>query len=246
MRARRRSSTLVGEGVVTVVDDSRDEPRDHEPWLVAEFQRAYADALLAGDPHAAEAAIREAIEAGLDEATIDDRVIGPALVLVGDLWANGSISIADEHLATSISMRVMTLQHEAFRVARERASRRVLLAGAQGERHVVGLEMAASVLLHAGYDVRLLGADVPVAAIGASVARHRPAVVGLTTAMSLSAVNVPAAIDAVLGADADTGILLGGRGVDEGLAARTDVVVCRHVADAVAHVDALVRRAGRN
>jgi MerR family transcriptional regulator, light-induced transcriptional regulator len=232
--------------VVTVVDDPRDEERDHEPWLVAEFQRAYADALLAGDPRAAEVAIREAIDAGLDEVAIDDRVIGPALALVGDLWADGSISVADEHLATSISLRVMTLQREAFRVARERASRSVLLAAAQGEHHVVGLEMAASVLLHAGYDVRLLGADVPIAAIGSAVARHRPAVVGFTTATSLSAVNVPAAIERVLAADPDAGILLGGRGVDEGLAARPDVVVCRHVADAVPHVDALVRRAGRN
>jgi MerR family transcriptional regulator, light-induced transcriptional regulator len=230
-----------------VVGDREDETtRDGEPWLVAEFQRAYADALLAGDPAAAESVIRDAIEAGLDEVTIDDRVIAPALKLIGDLWADGRISVADEHLATSISVRVMTLQREAFRVARERASRRVLLAAAQGERHVVGLEMAASVMLHAGYDVRLLGADVPVVAIGAAVVRHRPAVVGFTTATSLSAINVPAAVDAVLRVAPDTGIVIGGRGVDAGLAALPDVVVCEHVADAVAQVDALVRRAGRN
>jgi methanogenic corrinoid protein MtbC1 len=171
-----------------VVADHQDEARGRELRLVEAFQRAYADALLAGDASAAEIVIRDAIDAGLGEATIDDRVIAPALVLVGDLWAEGRISVADEHLATSISIRVMTLQREAFRVARDRASRRVLLAGVQGERHVVGLEMAGSVILHAGYDVRLLGADVPVAAIGAAVARHRPAVVGFTSASSLSSV----------------------------------------------------------
>ena len=84
------------------------------------------------------------------------------------------------------------------------------------------------------------------AAIGPAVARHRPAVVGFTTATSLSVVNLPAACAAVRGVDPDAAILLGGRGVDEGLAAKPDVVVCRHVADAVPHVDALVRRAGRN
>jgi methanogenic corrinoid protein MtbC1 len=229
-----------------VVGDHRDETHDREQQLVAELQRTYADAILAGEPRAAETVIREAIEAGLDEATIDDRVIGPALVLVGDLWVEGNISIADEHLATSISLRVMTLQREAFRVARERATRRVLLAGAQGEHHVVGLEMAASVILHAGYDVRLLGPDLPVAEIGAAVERHRPAVVGFTTATSLSAVNLPAAIDAVRRVEPDVGIVVGGGGVDAGLAARPDVVVCRHVADAVPRVDALIKRAGRN
>jgi len=229
-----------------VAGDPPNETRGREPWLVAELQRAYADALLSGEPAAAEAVIRDAIEAGLDEATIDDRVIAPALVLVGDLWAAGRISVADEHLATSISIRAMALQREAFRVARERASHRVLLAAVQGERHVVGLEMAASVMLHAGYDVRMLGPDVPVAAIGPAVARHGPAVVGFTTTTSISAVNVPAACDAVRRADPDAGIVMGGRGVDAGLAALPDVVVCAHVADAVAQVDALVRRAGRN
>jgi MerR family transcriptional regulator, light-induced transcriptional regulator len=229
-----------------VVGDPRDETRDRELRLAEAFQRAYADALLAGDARASEAVIREAIDADLDEATIDDRVIAPALVLVGDLWADGRISVADEHLATSISIRVVTLQREAFRVARERASRRVLLAGAQGEHHVVGLQMAGSVMLHAGYDVRPLGADVPVADIGGAVARHRPAVVGFTTASSLSSVYLPAAVDEVRRADPDVGIVLGGRGVDEGLTAVGDVVVCRHVADAVPHVDALVKRAGRN
>ena len=217
-------------------------------YRVAELQRTYADVNpSAGDPLRGRARwIREAIEAGLDEGTIDDRVIGPALVLVGDLWVNGRISIADEHLATSISLRVMTLQREAFRVASERASRRVLLAGAQGEHHVVGLAMASERDRNAGYDVRLLGADVPVAEIGGAVERHRPAVVGFTTATSLSAVNVPAAIDAARRVDPDIGVVVGGRGVVPGLAGRPDVVVCHHVADAVPHVDALVKRAGRN
>jgi methanogenic corrinoid protein MtbC1 len=229
-----------------VVADHQDETRDRELRLAQAFQRAYADALLAGDARAAEGVIRDAIDADLDEAMIDDEVIRPALVLVGDLWADGRISVADEHLATSISIRVLTLQREAFRVARQRASRRILLAGAQGEHHVVGLQMASSLMLHAGYDVRLLGADVPVAAVGAAVARHRPAVVGFTSASSLSSVHLPAAVAEVRAANPDAGIVLGGRGVDEGLTAVGEVVFCRHVADAVPQVDGLVKRAGRN
>jgi methanogenic corrinoid protein MtbC1 len=190
--------------------------------------------------------VREAIEAGLDEAIIDDHVIAPALWLVGDLWADGEISIAQEHLASAISLRVLTLQREAFRMARERASRRVLLAGLEGEHHVVGLMMASSLLLHAGYDVRLYGADLPVVELAGAVAAVRPAVVGLTTATALTAVNAPTAFEAVRVVDPDVGVLVGGRGVEEVWAAAWDVVVCRHVGDAVDDVDALVKRAGRN
>ena len=210
-----------------------------------DVQREYADALLAGDPAAAETAIREAIQAGLGEAKIYDRVIGPALRMVGDLWAEGHISVAQEHLATSITLRVLVLQREAFRLARERSSHRVLLAAAQGELHVVGLEMAASLLRNAGYEVRLFGADLPVAEIAAAVDMHKPVAIGFTTATRRSAMNLPAAFEAARDRDPDIGIVVGGRAADDDW--RTSgVVVCTHVADAIEHVDALVRRADRN
>jgi methanogenic corrinoid protein MtbC1 len=229
-----------------VVAGHDDETLGPQLRRAAEFERAYADALLSGVPRAAEAVIREAIEAGLGEALIDDHVIRPALRLVGDLWADGRITIAEEHLATSISIRVLTLQREAFRLARQRAAHRVLLAGAQGEQHVVGLEMAGSLIVHAGYDVRLFGADLPVGEIAAAVRTHRPAVVGFTTATFLTAVHLPASLDLVQRISPDTGMVVGGRGVDDRWAANWPVVVCHHVTDAVEHVDALVKRAGRN
>ena len=229
-----------------MVGDHHNESQHPELARAAEFQRAYADAVLAGEPRTAERIVREAVDAGLAEATIDDHIIRPSLVLVGDLWADGSISVADEHLATAISVRVATLLREAFRVARQRGSRRILLMGAEGEHHVVGLELASSVITHAGYDVRLLGADLPVASITSAVARHRPAVVGFTSATVLTAVNLPAAFEAVHRAGPHIGIVVGGQGIVPEMAAGWDVEVCRHVADAVEQVDALVQRAGRN
>jgi methanogenic corrinoid protein MtbC1 len=229
-----------------VVADQDDETRARERRLAGEFERAYADALITGAPREAEAVIGEAIEAGLGEAAIDDLVIRPAMRLVGDLWADGHLTVAEEHLATSISMRVLTLQREAFRVARRRVSHRVLLAGAQGEQHVVGLNMVASLLLKAGYDVRLFGPDLPVSAIASALAIHDPAVVGFTTATALSALHLPAAFAVVRDINPDIGIVVGGLGVDEAWAITWDVVVCDHVADAVGQVDALVKRAGRN
>jgi MerR family transcriptional regulator, light-induced transcriptional regulator len=228
-----------------VVGDRHNE-QHRDLRRAAEFQRAYADAILAGEQRTAERIVREAIDAGLTETAIADRIIRPSLVLVGDLWAEGSISVADEHLATSITVRVTMLLREAFRVARQRGSRRILLAGAEGEHHVVGLELASSVIGHAGYDVRLLGADLPVAAITSAVARHRPSVVGFTSATVLTAVNLPDAFEAVRRAGRHIGIVVGGQGILPEMAAEWDVVVCRHVADAVEEVDALVQRARRN
>jgi len=78
------------------------------------------------------------------------------------------------------------------------------------------------------------------------VAAHRPAVVGFTTASEQTAVNLPAAIGAVRARSPDVGVLVGGLGADDTWASRWDVVICHHVADAVAHVDAFVQRAAHN
>src|SRR6185436_9383007 len=137
--------------------------QDTDPeHLLDELGRAYARALLAGDEVGAELAVRDAIDARLTTAQIDDEIIAPALWLVGRLWARGEISIADEHLATSISLRVLALQREASRTARARAGCKALLAAPEGEMHFVALQMISNLLRDAGYTVLMLGPDVPV------------------------------------------------------------------------------------
>ena len=114
------------------------------------------------------------MEAGVPTADIDDEIIAPALWLVGELWERGDISVADEHLATEISLRVLALQREAQRVASNRAGRSVMLAAPSGELHVVALRMVANLLRDGGYTVIMLGADVPPHALAAAATRHQP------------------------------------------------------------------------
>src|SRR6185436_19950894 len=125
--------------------------QDTDPeHLLDELGRAYARALLAGDEVGAELAVRDAIDAELTTAQIDDEIIAPALWLVGRLWARGEISIADEHLATNISLRVLALQREATRTVRARKASTALLAAPEGEMHTVALQMISNLLRDAG------------------------------------------------------------------------------------------------
>src|SRR5215213_5511259 len=159
-----------------------DSPEADEAKL-GELVRVYATAILAGDEVAAELAIREALDARLSSAAIDDGIIAPALWLVGELWQRGEISVADEHVATEISLRVLALQREAQRTALARGGNRVLLATPAGEQHVVALRMIANLLRDAGYDITMLGADVPARALAAAARRHEPDVICLSSTM---------------------------------------------------------------
>ena len=86
----------------------RPENHAHNPdeARIAELAGAYADALIAGDEIAAEIAIREAMDANLGTAEIDAKVIAPAMWLIGELWERGQFSVAEEHIATEITLRV--------------------------------------------------------------------------------------------------------------------------------------------
>jgi hypothetical protein len=86
-----------------------DSPESHEA-KVSELGRAYAAAVLIGDEVAAEIVIREALEARLTSGEVDDEIIAPALWLVGELWERGEISVADEHIATEISIHEVQAQ----------------------------------------------------------------------------------------------------------------------------------------
>ena len=219
--------------------------QDHERRLV-ELGQAYARALLSGDEVAAELAVRDALDAHLSTAQIDDEIIAPALWLVGRLWARGEISVADEHLATSISLRVLALQREARRTVRGREGTKALLAAPQGELHTVALQMIANLLRDAGYTVLMLGPDVPLGALSEAAGRHEPQVVCLTATMPDASDRLMLAIHEIERGWGGAGYVLGGRGVSPRLRPQPGIHVCKRVSEVVEAADAVVKRAELN
>ena len=210
------------------------------------LRRDFIRALLSGDARAAERVVRDAVAAGYTNEQIDVELITPALFMVGDKWATGEISVAEEHLASEIVLRVLALQREAGRAARRRLETRVLLLAPEGERHVIGLQMAADLLIGAGYDIRMLGADVPIEEIGPAAARYGVDVVCFTATLADTAERVDAAIDHLRAVRPELGFVLGGAAVTFELAAGWGASVCPDVSTTVSCVDALVQHAPQN
>jgi methanogenic corrinoid protein MtbC1 len=223
-----------------------DRPENDSAEQIGQLGRAFAHALLMGDEVAAETVIREAMDSKLTTAEIDEQIIARALWLVGDLWQRGEISVADEHLATEISIRVLALQREAQRVVRTRGGRRVMLATPSGELHVVALRMADNLLREAGFDVYMLGADVPPHAIAGSARRYQPDVIGLSSTMPGGGDQILITIHEVQKAWPGARYVLGGRGLTSRLETVPGMDVCGSVSDVVPAVDALVHRADMN
>jgi cobalamin-dependent methionine synthase I len=111
-------------------------------------------------------------------------------------------------------MRVLTLQREAQRVARARTESRVMLATPPGDLHAVALRMVGNLLREAGYDVMMLGADVPIHALAHSARRHEPEVICLSATMPQSTERFLQSIREVRSDAPGVGFVMGGRALN--------------------------------
>ncbi len=91
------------------------------------------------------------------------QVVSPLLDRVGMAWAEGSIGVHHEHLVTEVLEDVLRVLRLDCQILPSKGS--VMLCTLPGERHRLGLLMAA--LAHAAHGARteLLGIDLPVASI---------------------------------------------------------------------------------
>lgn len=207
-----------------------------------EFALRFEEALLTGDPSAAEAVAAGAIECELSVEEIYSRVITPAMVRIGGLWQHDEISVANEHLATAICQGVMARLFPILLRDEQRSRQRVMLAATQGEHHVLGLRMIADTLEGAGFDVRYLGADVPLEALLDACRVHRPAVLGLSTSMWLNVPLLLAAIRDIETLDHPPAIFVGGRAVGRAAENGLAVPVVQTCEEVVGVVTQLIER----
>jgi methanogenic corrinoid protein MtbC1 len=202
---------------------------------VALVREQFVAALVGGDANLAELVALDAIAEGIPVADLYVDVVGPALEQIGHRWETGEMAVADEHLATGIAQDVMKLVSRTATRYPRRSRERVLLAALGREGHITGLRMIGDLAEGRGFDVRYLGAALPVESLGAIVAKHTPEIVGLSVTMPGEAARLDAALDEVLASGhAPRGILVGGRAVPDRV--REDPRV-RYAADAREAID---------
>jgi methanogenic corrinoid protein MtbC1 len=148
-------------------------------------------------------------------AALYQRVVTPAMHELGRLWAEGAITIADEHLATSVTHRVLAAIRppQVFEQPARSGSGEpcALLAAVQGEHHALGLQMAADLLEDGGYRIAYLGADVPTDALLQAVRTLSPDLLGLSATIPESTPRLEEAVEVVRGESARLPMVFGGQ-----------------------------------
>jgi DNA-binding transcriptional MerR regulator/methylmalonyl-CoA mutase cobalamin-binding subunit len=175
---------------------------------------AFLEHALAGRAGAARRTLLEAAESGLSLERLFEEALCPALRELGDRWAAGRLSVGQEHEVSALARDVVG--ELARRLPEPEAPRGVVVAACPpGERHDLGLRMAAALWAARGYRVHFLGADVPVESVLEAVLRRGAGVLLLSAAAEATYPALEAAVRtaAALPAGARPRIVAGGQAV---------------------------------
>lgn len=121
----------------------------------------FLNALLHGDRRSAATVARKYAGSHDMIKFFYENVVKSSLYRVGELWEYNSITVAAEHLATSISESVMNDLYENV-IADNRVPYKVVLGCVENEQHQVGVKMVADIFEMHGWDTFFLGAGIPV------------------------------------------------------------------------------------
>ena len=195
----------------------------------------YLDAQLAGNRReAVRLVLEDGLASGHSVRELQASVVQAAQREIGRLWQQNRISIAQEHMATAISHVVMSRLFEEAR-PEARLGRKVVVACVPGEYHEFPARLVADFLELGGFEVRYLGANVPVDDLVAMLREERADLLALSVTMSF---NAPALRQAVLRVREDfpaLPLLVGGHALDwePDLAATCGVETCGPGAESV-------------
>jgi MerR family transcriptional regulator, light-induced transcriptional regulator len=139
---------------------------------VEELCTSWVGACLQYDGRAAEGIVAQAF-ALYPQEEVCFQVLQRGLSSIGDLWAEGSASVQQEHFASGLA--VHHLERLIASTPAPWRGRRILVASPPEEQHTFGLLLLTFLLRRRGWDVLFLGANVPIRQIDATIAAARPA-----------------------------------------------------------------------
>lgn len=120
-------------------------------------------------------------------------MVGHCLAEVGTLWHAGELSIAVEHRATQIALRLLARAQSAH-VNGKKIGRRTLITSVQGDNHIIGGLTFADLLRIDGWEVDFLGADSPIETVVEMVEKESPDLVGLSVTIEEFIPNAAATV----------------------------------------------------
>jgi methanogenic corrinoid protein MtbC1 len=149
-------------------------------------------ALVDGDLSTAYRVATNLLDEGVPFEVLVVEILDPVQRELGARWADGDLTVADEHAATTVAENLVTLL--AGRPAGSDDDPLVVVACPEGDSHSLAGRVVAAVLGFRGFRSVLLGASLPAGDLGDYLERQDPLAVALSISMPATLYRAAASI----------------------------------------------------
>ena len=170
---------------------------------------------LRSEVHAVQNILYGLYLAGRPLFEIYDRLITPTLHHIGELWADGSITVTEEHLASQ-GIRDSLVRLQEIVTVQEQDDTRALCMNLGSELHDIAIKMVQHILEERGFQVLFSGQRTPAEKLDQIFNTYSPARVYISSTYVDELPAMQDELDRVLETSASFGALVfvGGRGFD--------------------------------
>ncbi|MFW5891536.1 MAG: cobalamin B12-binding domain-containing protein [bacterium] len=220
----------------TIEDEKAEEINKFYSWMIANHQKfiresqikdlqqqetradfsslynKFLKCLLQGEHKHCIHTAQQKVETKEDMLLFFEEVIRPTMYKIGELWEEGEITIAEEHLASSIVSRIISSLYSRF-INFENDKGKAVISAIANEYHEIGSRIISDSLEMDGWDVEHLGSDTPIESLIDFLAKEKPFLIGLSAALSFNIDNLINTIEKIKANDklSDIKILVGGK-----------------------------------
>ncbi len=175
----------------------------------------YLSALLAGRRSVCGKIVQGLLDVHIDVKELYERLFRRSMYRVGELWEDNRITVAREHLATSITESLLNLVYPSiFDI--ERIGKKAIVSCNANEFHQIGGKMVADILELNGWDGHFLGANTPLDDLMRHIQEVKPDLAGMSLGVLSNMDNLKRTIEAVKSDFPNLDLLVGGQAFRRG------------------------------
>lgn len=158
--------------------------------------QVFLAAILGGQRQAALTIVEEALRAGQKHVDIYCDVFAASLHRVGKLWELNQISVAQEHMATSITQYAIAAIYPRL-VPADVHRGSMVVTGVAGELHQIGANLVADTMEAKGWTVRFLGSNLPHSSVLSAIEESAADVLCISTTIVANLPSVASLVEVV-------------------------------------------------
>jgi hemerythrin-like metal-binding protein len=172
--------------------------------------KTYLERLLQGDQRGCALIVQRLLTEGISFDNLYVDLFQRAMYHTGDLWMKNRISVATEHLITSITLSMMTLVNPML-LDSPRNGKKAVVTCVGNELHQMGGKMVSDTFEFLGWDSYFLGANTPVDGLLELIEEKQPEVLCLSVSLSSHISNFKETVEKTRARFPQLDILAGGQ-----------------------------------